>query len=106
MKKGIIYLIAAMALGLAGQANAVDAEKAQALAKSKNCFTCHSIDKKLVGPAYKDVAKKFKGDPNAVAELTKRVINGSSGVWGPIPMPPNPVSQEEAKTLVEWILTL
>jgi cytochrome c len=106
MKKGIIYLIAAMALGLAGQANAVDAAKAQALAKSKNCFTCHSIDKKLVGPAYKDVAKKFKSDPNAVAELSKKVINGSSGVWGSIPMPPNPVSQDEAKTLVEWILTL
>lgn len=106
MKKGIIYLIAAVALGLASQANAVDAAKAKELAKSKNCFTCHNIDKKLVGPAYKDVAKKFKGDPNAVAELTKKVINGSSGVWGSIPMPPNPVSKEEAKTLVEWILTL
>ncbi len=64
------------------------------------------VDKKLVGPAFKDVAAKYKGDSGAVADLSKKVINGASGTWGPIPMPPNPVSQEEAKALVEWILAL
>ena len=106
MKKGIIYLIAAVALGLTAQANAADAAKAQELAKSKNCFTCHSVDKKLVGPSFKDVAAKYKGDSGAVGALSKKVISGTSGTWGAIPMPPNPVSQDEAKTLVEWILTL
>jgi len=106
MKKGILMVIAAAALGLTAQANAADAAKAQELAKSKNCFTCHMVDKKLVGPSFKDVAAKYKGDSGAVASLSKKVINGGSGTWGAIPMPPNPVSQDEAKTLVEWILTL
>lgn len=106
MKKGIICLMAAAALGLTAQTHAADAAKAQELAKSKNCLTCHMVDKKLVGPAFTDVAKKYKGDGGAVADLSNKVINGSSGIWGPIPMPPNPVSKEEAKTLVEWILTL
>jgi len=106
MKKGIITLIAAATLGLTAQANAADAAKAQELAKSKNCLTCHMVDKKLVGPSYKDVAKKYKGDSGAVADLTKKVINGTSGTWGAIPMPPNPVTQDESKTLVEWILSL
>ena len=103
MKKGIISLMAAAALGLAAQAHAADAQE---LAKSKNCLTCHMVDKKLVGPAFKDVAAKYKGDSGAVEDLSKKVINGASGTWGPIPMPPNPVSQEEAKALVEWILAL
>jgi cytochrome c len=106
MKKGILVVVAAAALGLTAQANAADAAKAQELAKSKNCLTCHMVDKKLVGPAFKDVAKKYKGDSAAVADLSKKVINGTSGTWGAIPMPPNPVSQDEAKTLVEWILSL
>jgi len=106
MKKGIIFLMAAVALGLTAQANAADAAKAQELAKSKNCLTCHTVDKKLVGPGFKEIAQKYKGDSGAVASLSKKVINGTSGTWGAIPMPPNPVSQDEAKTLVEWILTL
>ncbi|MGD2141432.1 MAG: c-type cytochrome [Burkholderiales bacterium] len=106
MKKAMIFLLAAATMGLTAQAHAVDAAKAQELAKSKNCLTCHSIDNKLVGPAYKEVAKKYKGDKSAEAELVKRVINGSSGNWGAIPMPPNPVTQQEATLLVEWILSL
>ena len=106
MKKGIIAVMAVAALGLTAQANAADAAKAQELAKSKNCLTCHMIDKKLVGPAFKDVAKKYKGDGGAVAALSKKVIGGTSGTWGAIPMPPNPVSQDEAKTLMEWVLSL
>lgn len=104
MKK-IIMVIAAAALGFAMQANAaVDAAKAKSLAQSKNCFSCHAADKKLVGPSYQDVAKKYKGDAGAVGNLTKKIISGGGGVWGPIPMPPNPVKDDEAKLLAEWIL--
>lgn len=107
MKNSIITIVAAAALGLAVQANAaVDAAKAQELAKSKNCLTCHMVDKKLVGPGFKEIAKKYKGESGAVDDLTKKVINGGSGVWGAIPMPPNPVKQDEAKMLVEWIMSL
>jgi len=77
------------------------------LAKKKNCMACHAIDKKLVGPSYKDVAKKYAGQKDAVAQLTQKVIKGGSGVWGPVPMPANPqVSEAEAKQLVEWVLTI
>jgi cytochrome c len=107
MKNSIITIVVAAALGLAAQANAaVDAAKAQELAKSKNCLTCHMVEKKLVGPSFKDIAKKYKGDGGAVGALSKKVMNGGSGVWGAIPMPPNPVKKDEAKILVEWILSL
>lgn len=79
----------------------------QALAQKKNCLVCHSVDKKVVGPAYKDVAAKYKGDASAVAKLTTKVIKGGSGSFGPAPMPANPqVSEAEAKQLVTWILSL
>ncbi|HRP97190.1 MAG TPA: c-type cytochrome [Rhodocyclaceae bacterium] len=77
------------------------------LAKSKNCMACHAIDKKLVGPAYKDIAAKYAGQGDAVATLAAKVKKGGSGVWGPVPMPPNPqVSDDEATKLVEWVLSL
>ena len=77
------------------------------LAKKKNCMACHAMDKKLVGPSYKDVAKKYAGQKDAVAQLTQKVIKGGSGVWGPVPMPANPqVSEAEAKQLVDWVLTI
>lgn len=77
------------------------------LAKSKNCMACHAVDAKLVGPAYKEVAKKYKGQKDAEAKLIQKVMKGGSGVWGPVPMPPNPqVSSAEAKTLVNWILNI
>ena len=76
-----------------------------ALAQSKNCMSCHAVDKKLVGPAYKDVAAKYAGQKDAVAKLTTKVMKGGSGVWGPVPMPANPqVNEAEAKKLVTWIL--
>ncbi|HEY8048799.1 MAG TPA: c-type cytochrome [Ramlibacter sp.] len=79
----------------------------QELAQQKNCLTCHSVDKKVVGPAYKDVAAKYKGDKTAVDKLTQKVMKGGSGVWGPVPMPANTqVSEAEAKKLVQWILSL
>ncbi|MFL6672066.1 MAG: c-type cytochrome [Massilia sp.] len=77
------------------------------LAKSKNCFACHAVATKLVGPAYKDVAAKYAGQKDVEAKLVQKVIKGGSGVWGPVPMPPNPqVSDAEAHTLVKWILSL
>ncbi|TDK67998.1 c-type cytochrome [Sapientia aquatica] len=77
------------------------------LAKSKNCMSCHAIETKLVGPAYKDVAKKYAGQKDAEEKLVQKVLKGGSGNWGPMAMPPNPqVSPAEAQTLVKWILTL
>src|SRR5882672_10521575 len=104
MKK-FLMIAAAAGLALACSANAADAEKAKALAQSKNCLACHAIDKKLVGPAYTEVSKKYKGNKDAEAMLIKKVISGG-GVWGTIPMPPNPVKEDEAKLLVEWVLSL
>ena len=79
----------------------------QALATAKNCMACHAVDKKVLGPAYKDVAAKYKDDKGAVAKLTEKVLKGGSGVWGPIPMPANAqVNEAEAKKLVTWILSL
>lgn len=79
----------------------------EALAKSKNCMACHAIDKKVVGPAYKDVAKKFAGQKDAVDVLANAIVKGSKGVWGPVPMPPNAqVSEAEAKTLATWVMSL
>jgi cytochrome c len=76
------------------------------LATEKGCTACHAVDKKVIGPAYKDVAKKYKSDAKATDTLAAKVVKGGSGVWGPIPMPPNKVSDDEAKKLVAWILSL
>ena len=77
------------------------------LAQKKNCMACHAVDKKLVGPAFKDVAAKYAGDKDAPAKLTTKVIKGGVGVWGQIPMPANPqVSEAEAKQLAAWVLGL
>ena len=77
------------------------------LATAKNCMACHAIDKKLVGPAYKDVAAKYAGQKDAADKLAAKVMKGGSGVWGPVPMPANTqVNADEAKKLVAWILTL
>ena len=99
MKRTLITL--AMALSVAAPAMADEA-----MAKAKNCMACHAIDKKLVGPAYKEVAKKYAGK-GAEATLVQHVMKGSSGVWGPVPMPANAqVNDAEAKQLVSWILSL
>lgn len=79
----------------------------QDLAQKKNCMACHAIDKKVVGPAYKDVAAKYAGQKDAVDKLSQKVIKGGSGVWGQVPMPANAqVNEAEAKQLVQWILSL
>ncbi len=77
----------------------------EALAKAKNCMACHAVASKLVGPAYKEVAKKYAGDKTAADKLATKIIKGGSGVWGPVPMPANPqVSEAEAKKLATWVL--
>jgi len=79
----------------------------QDLAQKKNCMACHAVDKKLVGPAYKEVAAKYAGQKDAVDKLAVKVVKGGSGVWGQVPMPANPqVTDAEAKQLVQWIMTL
>ncbi|MBC7471068.1 MAG: c-type cytochrome, partial [Ramlibacter sp.] len=78
-----------------------------ALATSKNCMACHAVDKKLVGPAYKEVAAKYAGQKDAVDKLSIKIMKGGSGVWGPVPMPANTqVNEAEAKKLAAWVLSL
>jgi len=107
MKK---ILVAAVVLGctviVSGANAAADAAKAKQLAQKYNCLACHAVDKKLVGPSYDEVAKKYKGDGGAEAKLIAKVKAGGSGVWGQIPMPPNNVPDADVKTMVEWILSL
>ena len=99
MKAVYVAMMAAAGIVMAGQAQADEA-----LAKSKNCMSCHAVDKKLVGPAYKDVAAKYKGDAKAPAMLAAKIKAGGKGVWGEIPMPPNNVTPEEAAKLAAWVL--
>ena len=107
MKKSLIVAAAAAGMIFGASANAApDAAKAKQLAQKYNCLACHAVDKKLVGPAYVEVAKKYKGDKSAEDKLIGKVKNGGSGVWGTIPMPPNNVPDADIKTLVEWIISL
>ena len=100
--KTMLVVLSAAALGAAGPAFA-NAD----LAQKKNCMACHAIDKKVLGPAYKDVAAKYAGQKDAVDKLAAKVVKGGSGVWGNIPMPANPqVTEAEAKQLVQWVLSL
>jgi cytochrome c len=86
---------------------AAPARADEALAKKYNCLACHQVDKKVVGPAYKDIAKKYKGQAGAQAKLAEKVKKGGSGVWGPVPMPPNAaVPDADVKKLVDWILKM
>ncbi len=96
----------------AGFAAAAPAQANEALARSRNCLACHAVDRKIVGPAYKDVARRYAGRPGSEAALAEKVLKGSKGAWAKelgaeIPMPPNTmVKPEEAVTLVGWILSL
>jgi len=102
--KAVLGFAAAAALLVAGQAVAADAPKEAAA-----CMACHQVAVKVVGPAYKDVAKKYAGDAGAVDKLTKKVIAGGKGVWGEIPMPPKggtALKDDEIKKVVAWIMTL
>ena len=85
---------------------AVDAAKAQELLTKSGCVACHAKDKKLVGPAFQEIAKKYKGNAGAEAQLIKKVMEGGSGNWGAIPMPPNKgkASDADFKVMVEYVL--
>lgn len=99
-------ILVSMLFGAATLLGAAPAFADLALATSKNCMACHAVDKKLVGPSYKDVAAKYKSDKGAVDKLAIKTIKGGGGVWGAVPMPANPqVSEAEAKKLVAWILS-
>ena len=100
MKRVLFALVAAVTMTAPSFAD-------QALATAKNCMACHAVDKKLVGPSYKDVAKKYAGQKDAVDKLAAKIIKGGSGVWGAIPMPANPqVNEAESKKLTAWVLSL
>ncbi|WP_325442548.1 c-type cytochrome [Pusillimonas sp.] len=100
-----------MASALAGVAVAASAASAQTvglgLAQTSNCMSCHRVDRKVVGPGFTAIAERFAGNAEAVDYLAQRIINGSSGHWGPVPMPRQVhVSEKDAKTLAQWILSL
>lgn len=104
MKKLMMTAASAALLLLSGAASADDG---MALAQKNACMSCHGVDKKIVGPAYKEVAKKYAGDKTAKDRLVAKVKAGGKGVWGQIPMPPNPgVKPEDAEKIVEWVLSL
>jgi len=100
MKRALLILAASTVVALPALAD-------EALAKSKNCMACHAVDKKLVGPAYKDIAAKYAGDKTAADKLASKIQKGGSGVWGAIPMPANPqLNDADAKKLAGWVLGL
>ena len=104
--KVLLTMIAASAVLMAGNAYAADAK---ALAQKSGCLACHAIDgQKILGPNYKDIAAKYKGDKGAEAKLITKVKVGGSGVWGPMPMPANSpqVKDDDIKSIVQWILSL
>jgi cytochrome c len=104
MKTLMMTAASAALLVISGMASADDA---LALAQKNACMSCHGVDKKIVGPAYKDVAKKYEGDKTAHDKLVAKVKAGGKGVWGPIPMPPNPqVSPADLDKIVTWVLSL
>jgi cytochrome c len=107
MKATSLIALAAAGFAFAGAAHAADAAKAQALMKGSDCMACHAEATKLVGPSYKDVAKKYAGDAGASDKLVKKVKAGGSGVWGAVPMTPHPnLKDEDVKVMVDWILSL
>lgn len=101
MKRPFLALTAAAAL-----AASLPAGADEALAKKYGCFACHAVDRKLVGPSYRDVAAKYAGDSAAAARLAEKVKKGSQGVWGQVPMPPNPsLPDADVQALVKWVLS-
>ena len=97
--------VLALAAAAAAVLAAAPLQASEELAKKHNCFACHTLDKKSVGPAYKEIAKKYKGQADAVAKLSEKVKKGGQGVWGPVPMPPNAATPDaDIKLLIDWIM--
>ncbi|HKA39288.1 MAG TPA: c-type cytochrome [Burkholderiales bacterium] len=106
--KSIVTLLAAAAIAtFAVPAHAADSKSAEALAQQSGCLACHTVDKKLVGPSYKQIADRYRSDKGAEANLFKKVKEGGKGVWGDIPMTPNAhVKDQDITTIVQWILSI
>ena len=102
MKKNVLSLLI---LGSVFSLQPALANDGETLFRSKPCVGCHMVDAKLVGPAFKDVAAKYAGQADAATLLAGRIKNGTQGTWGAVPMPANQVTEEEAKTLAEWVLS-
>ena len=100
MKPALFALIATFAVAAPAMAD-------QALATAKNCMACHALDKKLVGPSYKEVSAKYASDKGAADKLATKIVKGSTGTWGPVPMPANAqLSDAEGKKLAAWVLSI
>lgn len=98
-------MVAASALLVATASQAVDATAAKALAQKSACLACHAVDKKVVGPSYKEVAAKHKGQADALEKVSARIRSGGSGMYGPVPMPAQPtLKDDELKLLASWVL--
>lgn len=103
MKKLLLATLTAFAALSASTAAMADLK----LATDKNCMACHSVDKKVVGPAYKDIAVKYAAQKDSVDYLAGKILKGGANAWGPIPMPANAqVNAAEAKTLATWVMSL
>jgi len=103
MKAVIVNMVSAAGLLIAGSVMAVDMPE---LSKKYGCYNCHTVEKKLVGPGWQEVANKYKGNASAAAILSAKIVNGGEGVWGSIPMPPSKITEPELKELVTFILGL
>ena len=104
----IVAITGMLMLGASAAHAALDDAKAQDILKKGGCMSCHNVDKKIVGPAFKDVAAKRKGEPDALATLQKVVRGGSKGTYGAMPMPANPetkISDADLHDVLDWILT-
>ena len=107
MKSIVNILAMGAAAALTASALAADPRAAEDIAKASGCLACHTIDKKLVGPSYKEIADKYRKDKGAEANLIKKVKAGGKGAWGDVPMPPNAhVKDADIKTLVQWVLSI
>ena len=107
MKHAFVALVAGASMIAAAGAQAADAKAAEDMLKKNACTACHAIDKKMVGPAYKDVAAKYRGQKDIEPKLVEKVKKGGVGVWGQVPMPPNSaVKEDDIKTMVHFILSL
>lgn len=109
MKISLIKAVASavgLTVGLMASGAVLAADQSK-LAEKSGCLACHNVDKKVLGPAYKDVAKKYKANKDAAVAIAKKIKEGSTGVWGPIPMPPNAkVSDADIKALAEWVMSM
>ena len=106
MKSIVTLLAAAAAATLGASAHAADAKAGEALAAASGCLACHTVDKKLVGPSFKEIADRYRQEKSAETKLMQKVKAGGKGEWGDIPMPPNShVKDADIKTMVQWIFS-